>query len=152
MWDFLINLVWALFFLILICRYESQIESILSRISEVKIGNLWMKIVDNKASDNEREKAANAQVVRRVGDEKNGYIIYSSGLLRQTITKVVEPSLEKKVLIVFPIAFPAEIIGFSIVSECDVRLASLNNSNCEMLVGSGQNKREIKIIVSGMIY
>ena len=156
MWNFFSSLAWIGFLTFLFgFRYQEQIKSILNKLYEIKIdkSSIFLKLIDNKkVTVEENEELARAQVLRRMGDERNGYILYSNGLLRQTITLVIK-QFETKVSIVFPVAFPNEITGFNIFSERSVKITSLRNSGCDILTDVDPSKdSEIKIIVFGILY
>ncbi len=154
MWDFFTSLLWVGFLIFLFgFRYHEQIKKILSGLTKIELNKngILLNIINDTASAKEKEEASNMQVIKRVGDEKNGYILYSSGLLRQTVTRVIK-QFETKVSIVFPVAFPNEITGFNIISERSVKITSLRNSYCDMLIDIDPSKdSEIKIIVFGIV-
>lgn len=96
-------------------------------------------------SDSVQELAKARQILNQGGGEHNGYTLYSSGLLVQTI-QITVTSIEKE--IVFPATFPCVVTTVQAVGG-NIKVLKLGKNKALLQFDQADVGTKIKLIFSG---
>ena len=147
-WPALLFSIFALFkhnFSEIIDRLSERLSTVKYKGIDITFGDMSRKIMENKITDEERESLRLKQI------EKSGpYLtLYSNGIISQKL-KISLKENETEKFIVFPEAFPNEIISIMIINNIDWNLKNVNLGNCQITFSPASNQRDIEIIITGI--
>lgn len=117
------------------------------KITEFTVEMLGVKLRIKLVKEGKGPKTNTASLV--IKNEETHYKLYSNGLLVQNVKLVIAPGIDK-VPIVFPIAFPNELLSIQIVGDEVAWPIRTSCANCDLKISSSIREREIQIIISGI--
>ena len=149
-------LSWPTFLFSVLLIFNDSFAKIIDRLSErlstvkykgIDIGfsNISKQIMENKTTDEEKESLRLKQI-----EKSRPYLtLYSNGIISQKL-KISLKENETEKFIVFPEAFPNEIISIMIINNIDWNLKNVNLANCQIAFSPAPNQRGIDIIIIGI--
>jgi hypothetical protein len=87
--------------------------------------------------------------LKQIVQEGPHYTLYSNGLLVEKMTVLLLPGESDKFL-VFPIAFPNEVISIQIIGDIDWQLEKITPGNCRIKFAPVTTAREIDLKIVGL--
>lgn len=145
-------LTWPVTILLAIVLLKKPVSELLPRLVSLKYDNLHLdfgqinqSLLDNDVSEAEKKRLKSAQIIK----QGRFYTLFSNGLIVQKWNFEARANSDPQ-FVIFPIAFPNEVLSLAVIGSVDWKVEELSSFNCKIRFSGDFSPAEVEIRAVGM--